>query len=117
MSTKTRISKKSLAEFPAPVAEAIKNISDDYGIASMTYEPKPEGYGYYIGEGDRVQVVMNDRSKSIQTVSESTLGAAGLFHGIGTKVTAPAGAFILVVSYYTKYFLTVYNIGLPALAK
>lgn len=106
---KTRISKKSLAAFPANVAAQIEAIAKDYGIKSFSFAAKPEGWKLYAGEGDNITVIYGEGVCQAEMVSENNIGGAGLRNEIGAEIALPAGAFAVVVGYYAGYYMTVYN--------
>jgi hypothetical protein len=110
---KTRISKKSLAAFPATIAETIKTSHST--IKSFQYLEKTEGQEFFFDEGDKVTCFYGDRQVDVEVVSENTVGGAN-YHCIGAKIQPKAGATIVVRSYMYGYYLTVYNFGSIALA-
>lgn len=115
-SAKVRLSKKFYAELPANVASRIESIAADYRIASATFNAVAEGYKVYAGEGDRIEIIVGEKSAAVEMVSENTLGASGLCHSIGAQTTPPVGAFVVTVSYYTKYWMTIDNVQPRAIA-
>lgn len=114
--SKVRISKKSLAAFPAEVSERIAAIAESYRISSMRFNRESEGFYYIAGEGERIEAVYGKNRKAVEMVSENSLGASGVNHSIGARLDLPVGSFLIVVSYYTRYFMSVYNIVPAAIA-
>lgn len=115
-STKTRISKKALAELPPEVADAVRDIQSGHpNIKSFTFTGVEHDYPFYAGEGYEITVIVNDRRSSVEMAAEHNAGSAGVSYRIGESFTAPVGAFVLVVTYYDKYYLTVYNVQQPAM--
>lgn len=117
-STKVRLSKKFYAALPEFVATRIAAIAEDYRIAGnqVRFNAQAEGYRVYAGEGDRIEIIVGEKSAAAEMVSENTLGAAGLCHGIGNETTPPVGSFVVTVSYYGGYFMTIDNIQPVAIA-
>lgn len=115
--TKTRISKKSYAAFPKEVSEAIRAIADDYGMKSLTFIAVTPAYKWWVGEGERYTLIAGDVVRSAEVVAEHNIGAAGVVDGIGSKFQMPVGGWVLRVSYYTKYFLDVYNVQFEAMTE
>lgn len=115
-SSKIRISKKSLAAFPENVASRIAEIAADYRIASARFTAVAEGWKVYAGEGDRIEVIYGEKSAAVEMVSEANLGASSLCHAIGAETTPAVGSFIIVVSYYSGYMMSTYNVQPRAIA-
>lgn len=115
MSNRTRISKKLLATLPADVAETVNALVEDYGFKSLSFSNQPQGYRVYNAEGDKITMIYAGKSKSIETVGEHNLGAAGLNHDINGSVVPPSGTWICRVWYYGAYYLDLINITQPAL--
>lgn len=111
-STKIRISKKSMGELPPAVAEQITALRSRFSFHSFTLVKKPEGFSYIVGEGEHVTAVMDGKVVSAETASMNNLDGVGVkIGGIGSRITPPAGAWLIVISYYTRYFCTVYSFG------
>jgi hypothetical protein len=115
-SAKIRLSKKFYAALPANVAERIAAIAADYRIASARFNAQAEGYKVYAGEGDRIEVIVGEKRAAVEMVSENTLGASGLCHSIGDRIAPPVGSFVITVSYYGGYWMTIDNIQPRAIA-
>ena len=110
--TKTRISKKSLAAFPANIAKAIADIKARYKTASFTYNEKNQGESFYFDEGAKVTCFYGEEEVSIKMVSANTVGSSECY-AIGSTITPKAGTTILEVNYFMgKYMLSVYNFDL-----
>jgi hypothetical protein len=117
MAKRIRISKKLLKELPTMVAEKVKRLADGYGIKSTTIESKPEGYKVYPREGDRVEMVYGENSQGIEFFTENSVGASGVSYNLSGHTEPPAGTWVIRVSYYTKYWMDIVNVGqrqLPA---
>lgn len=108
--SKVRISKKTLAAFPPEVSERIAAIAESYRVSSMRFNRECEGFAWYAGEGEFIEVVFGKNHKAVEMVSENTIGASGLNLSIGARVELPVGAFLIVVSYYAGYMMSVYNV-------
>lgn len=109
--TTVRISKKSLAAFPASVSEAIRSIQAGHpNIKSFSYAVVTPDHKFYTGEGYQYTVVYGDDSNHVEMVAEHNIGSSNVSHRIGETFTCKVGAFVLLVSYYTKYFLDIYNV-------
>lgn len=108
---RVQVSKKFFASVPSLVAEKVKFLAENYGIKSLTLDTITEGYQYSAGEGQKVVVVYGNESRGVEMVSQNSLGAAGVCHDIGARTPPlPAGAWLIVISYYTKYWMTVSNV-------
>lgn len=106
-----RISKKSMSAFPENVVIAIKNIQYFHpNIKSFNFSIVTEDFKFYSGEGYEFDVIIGDNQASIEMVNESTVGSNGVSYSIGSEFKCSVGSFVLEVSYYTKYFLHVYNV-------
>lgn len=109
-STKTRISKKSMTALPAAVAEAVRDIQDGHpNIKSFTFHAVTPSHEFRPWENETWTVVMADDQRSIETAAEHRMGASGQYD-FGGAFKAPVGAFVLRISYYTRYFLDIYNV-------
>lgn len=111
-----RIARPFLSALPAEVAAAVADLASDYGIKSARVVSRAAGYRHYLAEGERVTVVYGGQALDVEMASEANVGAAGLRHEIGHEQAMPAGTWIVSVNYYAGYYMTVYNVGLPALA-
>ena len=105
----TRISKASLAQFPVHVQDCIRGLQKRFHCASFSQSAKPEGKGFYLGEGDYYWVFYpgNETPVAIRMGAEHTLGASGLNWAIGGQIVPPGGSIVLSVSYLGKYSLSV----------
>lgn len=115
--TKTRISKKAYAAFPAEVSAAIRKIADDYHMKSLTFIAVTPAYKWWVGEGERYTLIYGEETRSAEVVAEHNIGAAGVLHSIGAQFQMPTGGWVLRVSYYGQYFLSVYNVQFEAVAE
>lgn len=110
--SKVRISAKSLFPFHPAVVEAIQEVAARYsGIKSFTLiEVKEGAMAFFAGEGESIIRLNGFDRLAIEMVSDSTVGAAGVSGQIGRSFAPKAGETVLVVSYYSGYYLTVYRI-------
>jgi hypothetical protein len=46
---------------------------------------------------------------SFKTVTSNTVGAAGVSHALGENFFMPAGSWLIRVSYYTRFFIDVFE--------
>jgi len=113
MTQKIRISKKLTQTFPAPVAQMIEQVAAGHSsLKSFNLETVDESKIFYVGEGESFTGITADgKSASFEVVSASNIGASGLSHKIGERFAMPAGSYLINVYYYTKYFMTVYQIS------
>lgn len=112
MSNTIRISKKLTQMFPAEVVTKINDIAADYRIKAFTLETVSEDKVFVIGEGEKYTGISADgRTAGFEVVSANTIGASGLSHRINSQFAMPAGSYLIRVSYYTKYFMDVYQIS------
>ena len=111
---KVRISKKLLKEYPQDVQDYIAQWTDYVKSATIKHETAP--YKLFNGEGYRFHVHHGNSHMQLETVSEFTLGAAGLNHDICGYTMIPAGTIIVQISYYAGYHMTIYHIGYPEIA-
>ncbi len=112
MSKKILISKKLTQNFPAPVAQMIAQAAASHSIKSFSLETVDESKTFYVGEGETFTgITAEGKSASFEVVSASNIGASGLSHKIGERFAMPAGSYLINVYYYTKYFMTVYQIS------
>lgn len=113
MTKKVRISQKNYKDYPRQIAEAIHNTKKRFCDIpkSFTYEEVDSSKTFYIGEGDYYRGIRPDgKEASFQVVSSSTLGASGLSHKIGERFQIPSGSYLICVSYYQTYHMSVYKI-------
>lgn len=117
--TTTRISKKSLAIFPDVIAAKLIEIQKTKGAHSFTYEQIPANKQRYIGEGDRWYVYNPQLEEmSLNVPSEYNLCASNMRAAsfIGQGFTLPVGGWAIQVSLFLgKYYVHVFNGGLPAI--
>ena len=108
---KIRISKKSNQILPANVAEKVKGIAADFSISTFNFETVSADESFELDEGHRFFGIGSDgRSAQFEVVSEHSLGARNLSHKIGERFKMPAGSYLILVYYYTRFFMTVYEI-------
>lgn len=114
---KIRISKTQSKNFPTAVWNAIMAAKTRHeSIKSFALVLKPHGFAYTAGEGEQITVVYGDTTApTVEMVSEHSIGAAGVDHGIGATAMFPIGSFVIVVGYYAGFHMTVYNITENAL--
>lgn len=112
MTKKIRITAKNLFPFHPALVEAIQEVAARYpNIKSFSLTEVHEGSrAFFGGEGDAIIRLNGFDRLSIEMVSDSTVGAAGVSHQIGRSFAPKAGEYVLVVSYYGRYFLDVYRI-------
>jgi hypothetical protein len=106
---KVRISKKLLAQYPREVSEYIVNRWSDY-VKSATIEHVNAPYRLHNGEGYHFFVYHNGKNMSMETVSEASLGAAGLNHDVCGSTVIPAGTIIVQVTYYAGFHMTIIHV-------
>ena len=112
MAKSIRISKKLNEMFPAPVVRQIKAIAADHHIKSFNLETTSKDRHFYVSEGERyIGIATDGKTASFEVVSENNIGGAGMSHKIGEVFAMPAGTYLINVYYYTKYFMTVYQIS------
>jgi hypothetical protein len=112
---KLRISKKTLAQFTSDVAQTIRQMSEDYGVKSFTFEIKPQGSSIYHAEGSRYAYCHAGDALRLEMAAEHNLGASGVRHEIGSKVQPPAGTTVIEVWYLSGFGMAVTHITEPAL--
>jgi uncharacterized 2Fe-2S/4Fe-4S cluster protein (DUF4445 family) len=111
MSDKTRISKKFLETLPKEVATKIQDLQLDYpGIKSLVAQEVSVSHSFYVGEGDRFIGMKGEKTNDFQVVSNDTLGAANVSHKIGSSFNMPNDSFLIHISYYGRYWMTLYHI-------
>jgi hypothetical protein len=106
---KVRISKKLLAQYPIEVQNYITERWGRY-VKSVTVEHHTAPYTLYNGEGYHFFVYHNGKSMSMETVSEASLGAAGLNHDINGSTVIPAGTIIVQVTYYAGFSMRIIHV-------
>jgi hypothetical protein len=100
---KYRISKKTLSQMPAEVAEHIKAIGDDYGIKSFYFNSVAAGHSIYHAEGGKYTYIYGNDTLRMEMVSENSLGASGMRHEIGARVSIPSGTTAQTKAYCQRY--------------
>jgi hypothetical protein len=91
--TYPRLSKKLYRSLPPIVANAVKQLGEEYrmGQRQITFVKYPEGYVYTAGEGHRVVIVQGERLMHAEMVHSNTVGASGVHYDIGSKTPSTAG--------------------------
>lgn len=112
---KVRISKKLYSELPTAVAEAIADKAAEYHIKSATVTVEPR-WSLYAGEGQDITVIRNNEKVNVKMVSEAIIGASDVSYEIGYNRPLPEGTWVVTVSYYAGYLMSVVNVALPAIA-
>lgn len=116
---KARISKagKFSKMFPRNVANEIRKIAEEYpNVRSVNITDVDQDYTFYVGEGyNYTGLASNGKKARFQVVSENTIGAMNVSHRIGERFSMPEGTYLVQVSYYSGYHMTVYRIGLKEL--
>jgi len=112
---KQRISKKLLAQYPIEVQQYIVNRWGEY-CKSATIVHKQAPYTLYNGEGYHFFVHHCGKSMSMETVSEASLGVAGLNHDINGSTVIPPNTIIVQVSYYQGFHMTIIHVDPVAIA-
>lgn len=108
-----RISAKLLKALPAEVAQAVKDVQSGHpNVKSLNLLTVTPDYTFYVGEGNEFTLILGEAQRRMEVVAEHNSGAAGLLPtaAIGHEFKAPEGAWVLRVSYYTRYWLDVYNV-------
>lgn len=112
MSKSIRISKKLNEMFPPQVVKQIEATAADHRIKSFSLETVTESKTFYVAEGESYTGIAADgKVASFEVVSENNIGGSGMSHKIGERFAMPAGTYLINVYYYTKYFMTVYQIS------
>jgi len=110
-----RISKKGkfANEFPVNVANRIREISSSYTrLKSLEIEDCDQTKTFYVGEGESYTGIKSDGEEvAFKVVSQNTIGAANVSHSIGEQFNMPPESYLVKISYYTRYFMTVYRVG------
>jgi hypothetical protein len=115
-SRRIRISKKLKSALPTNVAQAVEDLAESYNIKSLSLRSEPAGYQLRAGEGERIRILQGDLDADVEMIAAHNLGATGLSMKIGERTPPlPAGTWIIRVSYYTRYWMDLINIGQPAL--
>jgi hypothetical protein len=116
--TYPRLSKKLYRSLPPIVANAVKQLGEEYrmGQRQITFVEYPEGYVYTAGEGHRIVLIQGERCVSAEMVHSNTVGASGVHYDIGSK-TPPLkeGTWLVIVSYYHRYRMRLVKIVQPQL--
>lgn len=107
---KKRIANPLLSQLPPLVAKKVKELAEDYSIKSATLLTYPERWKMHAGEGERFVVFLGEEMQSVEMVHSNTVGAAGLCYDIGSTAVPPAGAWIIRIHYYTRYWMDIVNI-------
>jgi hypothetical protein len=112
---KLRISKngKFAKEFPKNTANKIRSVAETYhGLKSVEIVDCTQEKTFYVGEGESYTGIKPDGQQvGFKVVSQNTIGASNLSHSIGKSFNMPPESYLIKVSYYTKYFMTIYRIG------
>src|SRR3990167_3371024 len=110
--SKIRISKKLSKMFPPVVAAKIVEVAANYQIKSFDFDVTLPGKIFVIGEGDRYcGITATGETAAFEAIASHNVGASGLSHRIGQEFFMPAGSFLIRVSYYSGYYMMVYQIS------
>lgn len=102
---------KVAKSFPANVRDAILAMADAHpSLKSFSFKAVDETYKFSAGEGYEYSMVVGDDKRSIEMVSEDTVGGMNLSFAIGAPITVPVGGFLITVCYYGGYMMDVYNV-------
>jgi len=110
--SKIRISKKLTEKFPAVVVAKIIEIAASHNIKTFDFDVTFPGKVFVIGEGDHYTGIdATGKEAAFEAIADHNVGASGLTHKIGQEFFMPAGSFLIRVSYYSGYYMTVYQIS------
>lgn len=112
---RVKISKKFLSELPLHVADVIRALAEEYDLHSLSYAPVAEQHRFYAMEADRYVIICNEETVGAEFFSEATIGVNGLAHPNG-EFTAPIGSYVVLIEYYNRYQMYLYNVQPKALS-
>lgn len=108
---KTRISKKSLSNYPQSVSNRIKELADRFKIKSFNAESVDSDKVFSVAEGSHYYGFGPDnREASFETVAQHNVGSANVSYRIGQQFQMPDNSHLIEIYYYSRYYMSVYKI-------